>query len=79
MSNYNKYGIYSTIKLTQLNETIVQLEKIKYPTRIISELIRNLKWVKKDFEPTIELLNKQARNKKEIYNRKNLQLHIQFD
>ena len=78
MSNYNKYGISTAIKLTQLDETIVQLKKIKFPTRLINELTKNLEWVRKDFDSTIELLNKQARNKTEIYNKKNLQLHIEF-
>lgn len=78
MSNYNKYGISTAIKMTQLDETIVQLKKIKFPTRLINELIKNLEWVRRDFDSTIKLLNEQARNKSEKYNKKNLQLHIEF-
>lgn len=81
MSKYHKYGILTTVKLTQLDETINQLLTIKYPTKIIKELTENLTWIKKDFQPTIERLNKESKIYNKLYephNTKNLQLHIEF-
>ncbi len=78
MSKYLKYGVLSTMKLTQLDETINQLKQIKYPTKQIKELIENLEWIKNDFGPTINLLNEQYKSILKKYNNKNLQLHIEF-
>lgn len=78
MSNYHKYGLLSTVRLTQLHETICQLKSIKYPTKQIKELIEHLEWIERDFYPTIRLLNEQQKSMFEKYNEKNLQLHLDF-
>ena len=78
MSNYLKYGVLSTVRLTQLEETINQLKTIKYPTKQIKELIEKLEWIKKDFELTIRLLNEQSNSIFDRYNKKNMQIEIEF-
>lgn len=78
MSTYLKYGVLSTMRLTQLEQTINQLKTIKYPTKQIKELTDHLELIKKDFEPTIKLLNEQSKSIFEKYNENHLQLHIEF-
>lgn len=78
MSNYHAYSVLSTVRLTQLEETINQLKTIKYPTKQIKELIEHLEWIKKDFEPTIKLLNEQSNSIFDRYNKKNMQIEIDF-
>lgn len=78
MSNYQKYSVLSTVRLTQLGETINQLRQIKYPTKQIKELIEKLEWINKDFEPTIRLLNEQSNSIFDRYNYKNMQIEIEF-
>lgn len=81
MSRYHKYGILSEVRLTQLNETINQLNMIKYPTRQLREIKENLIWIQNDFSRTIERLNSEGKIYNKIYekhNEKNFQLHITF-
>lgn len=82
MSRFQKYGVLSTVRFTQLHETVCQLKTIKYPTGVIKELTNQLEWIEKDFPRTIELLNNEGKiyNNKiyENHNTKNLQLHIEF-
>lgn len=78
MSNYHKYGVLSTVRLTQLEESINQLKTIKYPTKQIKELIEKLEWIRKDFEPTIRVLNEQSNSIFDKYNNKNMQIEIEF-
>ena len=80
MGTYHKYGIDCPIRLTQLDETINQLERIKFPTQLIQRLTNSLKWVRQDFDLTIKLLNQQTKEqcKQELYNKKNVQLYINF-
>lgn len=78
MSNYHKYALTSTVRLTQLEETINQLRIIKYPTKQIKELIQHLEWIQKNFQPTIKILNEQSKSMFEKYNTKNFQLTIDF-
>lgn len=79
MGTYHKYGIDCPIRLTQVDETINQLETIKFPTQLIQRLKKSLKWIQQDFEPTIKILNQQAKEQhKELHNTKNIQLNITF-
>ena len=81
MSRYHKYGVLSEVRLTQLDETINQLNTIKYPTRQLRELKEHLTWIKNDFARTIERLNNEGKIYNKIYekhNEKNFQLQIDF-
>lgn len=81
MSRYHKYALLSEVRLTQLDETINQLNTIKYPTRQLRELKEHLIWIQKDFENVIKRLNEEGEIYNKLYekhNEKNFQLTINF-